>query len=558
VFIFLFVALKSNTDVVTVAEGWSQQNVDVQNCGFEVPPEGKNKTCNYPYSKWTTKVTPWTQLGANFDGRWSGHPFAKLFLATENEGGQKIIDMFKLWVQNVGTIEGGTSNFFNTSTFVVGNGTNSELTSYLKSKEYGAPFSSNSPECVAAIVFNKMDFENAQFEYSIRLNTTSENPTFRAPRSDLRPTSGVQQAILWSSSSPNPRYIQKSFMTLQQLVDSFIIDVADGKMYKGFSSLTYANISNSEMFQPFGATFIPFPTRGYQWDEFFDYVTEVFSLAFILMYLYPVAKVLSVLVREKESRMNEMLKMMGVAEEFIILSWYVTYAFFFLGLALLVAIGGTVILPNSSFGMIFLLFFLFGIGSMAFCFAASTCFWKSKTAFLVGDIMYFMGYFLYYFVRSESIDPKPFLPLLFPQVAFALSIQITARLESAGAGASFESANEPIDGFTLSYGIFMLVVDFILWTLVGWYLSKVIPQEFGTSRPFYFMFMRTNSENQGQVDTDSSLPSLPSYEKVESSLQVGISIRNLRKTFDTPGGVKVAVKGMNLGKFQSEIENGKN
>ena len=37
----------------------------------------------------------------------------------------------------------------------------------------------------------------------------------------------------------------------------------------------------------------------------------------------------------------------------------------------------------------------------------------------------------------------------------------------------------------------LLLFDTFLWTLLGWYLEKVVPKEFGVVQPFYFPFTRT-------------------------------------------------------------------
>jgi hypothetical protein len=36
----------------------------------------------------------------------------------------------------------------------------------------------------------------------------------------------------------------------------------------------------------------------------------------------------------------------------------------------------------------------------------------------------------------------------------------------------------------------MFIVDILLYLVIGFYLDKVLPKEFGTPEPFYFLFTR--------------------------------------------------------------------
>jgi hypothetical protein len=165
-------------------------------------------------------------------------------------------------------------------------------------------------------------------------------------------------------------------MTLQILVDSWLISSAGGEgagsRFAGSDYFAEPGESgiiglDSEVFQPYGHIMVPFPVAGYQWDEFFFYVSQLIPLVFVIAYLYPVAKILEGLVREKETRMDEMLKMMGVSDKMIVGSWYITYGAFFFILAFVITIFSRGMLPTSSADaggfsiFVFSVFFLFGM-----------------------------------------------------------------------------------------------------------------------------------------------------------------------------------------------------
>ncbi|KAJ0400796.1 hypothetical protein ATCC90586_008083 [Pythium insidiosum] len=74
-----------------------------------------------------------------------------------------------------------------------------------------------------------------------------------------------------------------------------------------------------------GGAVAPFPIESYVSSRFYDDVKEDFALIFILAYLYCVSRILVVLIQEKESRLREYMKILGVKENAIIVSWYITY-----------------------------------------------------------------------------------------------------------------------------------------------------------------------------------------------------------------------------------------
>jgi ATP-binding cassette subfamily A (ABC1) protein 1 len=74
--------------------------------------------------------------------------------------------------------------------------------------------------------------------------------------------------------------------------------------------------------QPYlGASVAPFPIHGYTSSPFYDDVKNVFAIVFILAYLYAISRILVVFIYEKESRMREFMKILGINEKAIFISW---------------------------------------------------------------------------------------------------------------------------------------------------------------------------------------------------------------------------------------------
>ncbi len=46
------------------------------------------------------------------------------------------------------------------------------------------------------------------------------------------------------------------------------------------------------------------------------------------------------------------------------------------------------------------------------------------------------------------------------------------------------------DNYSVSNMFNMFVLDFLIYLFLGFYLENVLPQEFGTPKPFYFLFTK--------------------------------------------------------------------
>ncbi|CAE7280530.1 ABCA1, partial [Symbiodinium sp. KB8] len=131
---------------------------------------------------------------------------------------------------------------------------------------------------------------------------------------------------------------------------------------------------------------IPFPTIAYLDDPFATFVSAVFGLFFVLVFIWPLTRIIKSLVEEykeyvvagfdvhrrtnckdKEARINEVMKMMGMPAEAITFGWYLTYGILWLIPAALMTIicWGTVFQHSNKF-VVFLFFWLFGMCARIF------------------------------------------------------------------------------------------------------------------------------------------------------------------------------------------------
>lgn len=153
-------------------------------------------------------------------------------------------------------------------------------------------------------------------------------------------------------------------------------------------------IGPGESFAPQTVEFAPFPITAYSDNAFYTTVTQVFSFFFTIVFLFPVSRLIRGLVAEKETRIREGMRMMGLSDAALNGSWFATYAILYVVIGAAIAI----VSHNNMFkatagGFTFLLFTLYGFSTIAYCYLVSVFFSHAKTASTLG-VMLFLGGFL--------------------------------------------------------------------------------------------------------------------------------------------------------------------
>ncbi|GLD97436.1 hypothetical protein PINS_up006120 [Pythium insidiosum] len=331
--------------------------------------------------------------------------------------------------------------------------------------------------------------------------------------------------------------------------------------------------------QPYlGGAVAPFPIETYVSSPFYDQVKDVFALVFILAYLYCVSRILVVFIQEKESRLREYMKILGVKEKAIIISWYITYGTILLVGTFFQALAGLIgLFANSSVFIIFLFFFLFSLSVLSFGFLVSTIFSKARVGAFSGMVLFFLMYFVSTIFTPQTSERSKSIGCLLSPVALSQGVRVLANLESTGQGIAFSNINVLSDNFRFSTALLFFLIDTVLYTLLGLYFEKVIPKEYGTTLKWYFpvspsywrgrrmqkaararsdfAILGQESPNAADVIMDVNPVVEPVGADLREQEQNGnaLSVQRLRKVFPVPGGEKVAVKGLNLVMYKDQI-----
>ncbi|XP_073045871.1 ABC transporter A family member 1 isoform X1 [Primulina eburnea] len=365
-----------------------------------------------------------------------------------------------------------------------------ELETYIRSDLYGADDqvkNTTNPKIKGAIVFH--DQGPNVFDYSIRLNHTWAFSGFPDVKS-IMDVNGpyVNDLELGVNTIPILQYSFSGFLTLQQVLDSFIIYVEQQRLANidtnnlvlpSESPLSHMLLIPWTQFSPSNIRLVPFPTRAYTDDEFQSIVKKVMGVLYLLGFLYPISQLISYSVFEKEQKIKEGLYMMGLKDEMFHLSWFLTYALQFgvsSGVITLCTMG--TLFKYSDKTLVFAYFFSFGLSSITLSFLISTFFTRAKTAIAVGTLSFLGAFFPYYTVNDEAVSMilKVMASFLSP-TAFALGSINFADYERAQVGLRWSNIWRDSSGVCFLVCLVMMLVDTFLYGAVGLCLDKVLHRE---------------------------------------------------------------------------------
>ena len=151
---------------------------------------------------------------------------------------------------------------------------------------------------------------------------------------------------------------------------------------------------------------MPYPC--YNRNLFVSSLQFVLPLTMLFCWLFPIAMTTRAVVREKEVRLKEYMKMMGVGEGLLRLSWFLN-SFFTLelsvvGIVLILRFGG--ILPTTDPTIMLAYLTVYALSMLSYSFLVSVFFSNANLAACVAALSYFMVFFAHLpiipYIRSLS------------------------------------------------------------------------------------------------------------------------------------------------------------
>ena len=268
---------------------------------------------------------------------------------------------------------------------------------------------------------------------------------------------------------------QRGFVYLQNLAANIILQEETGNNNAQIALMT-----------------LPENPTGTKSDAFAQFLGSLLPLFILLMYIPPVYNTTFLIVREKESRTKESMRMMGMSDWPYWLSWFFYYTCINSVLTFIawMIIIWTVISSSNPF-IIWLYMWLYGEAIFGLIVFLQSFFNTSKYAGIVASLGYFFGQLADVPVQSATAPYglKLFFSI-FPQVAMQQNAVLFAAFEGAFTGVQFDSLFQTVDNFSFGAGLIMLILGFWFWTLLGLYLDAVLPKTYGDRLPAFFCCTR--------------------------------------------------------------------
>ena len=107
-------------------------------------------------------------------------------------------------------------------------------------------------------------------------------------------------------------------------------------------------------------------------------------------------------------------------------------------------------------------------------------------------MIYFMGVIVNRSVTGDDVyRSSKMLASIFPQVCLMQGSNIFANYEATGVGLGSSTADVEYIGYSFRSALWMMFASFLIFTLLGLYMDKVIPQPFGKRLHPCFCFQKS-------------------------------------------------------------------
>ncbi|XP_055460812.1 phospholipid-transporting ATPase ABCA3 [Psammomys obesus] len=365
-------------------------------------------------------------------------------------------------------------------------------------------------------------------------------------------------------SSPDggePGYIHEGFLAVQHAVDKAIMHY-------------HANASAHQLFQKLMVITKRFPFPPYISDPFLIAIQYQLPLLLMLSVTYTSLTIIRAVVQEKEKKLKEYMRMMGLSSWLHWSAWFLMFFLFFLIVVSFMTLLFCVkvkkdiaVLSNSDPSLVLAFLVCFAISSISFSFMVSTFFSKANIAAAVGGFLYFFTYTPYFFVAPRynwmTLSQK-LLSCLLSNVAMAMGAQLIGKFEAKGTGIQWRDLLTPVnvdDDFCFGQVLGMLLLDSVLYGLVTWYVEAVFPGQFGVPQPWYFFLMPSywcgsprTVVGKEEEDSDPEKALRTEYFEAEpEDLVAGIKIKHLSKVFQVGNKDKMGIRDLNLNLYEGQI-----
>ncbi|KAM9392247.1 phospholipid-transporting ATPase ABCA3 [Pholidichthys leucotaenia] len=456
---------------------------------------------------------------------------------------------------------------------MVGFDTEEEFENYVRNNP-------SSSEVLAAVVFDHPVTNNdeplpLQVSYRLRFPFTPRNAPTKE-RSELNPNSDLD----WHTFSlfplfllPGPReqhdnkggtpgYYREGFLAVQHQVDLAIM--------RNFKRTVALHLPG-----PIRVVLSRFPYPPFIYDIFILAIQNQLPLMLVLSFTYTALNIVRAVVQEKERKLKEYMRMMGLSNWLHWSAWFLMFflflsiSVFFVTLLLCIRVSPNgAVLTSSDPSLVFVFLLCFTVASINFSFMISAFFSRANVGAAAGGFIYFLSYLPYLFLwpRYDILShSQKVSACLISNVAMAMGAQLIGMFEGKGTGIQWTNLFDSVtvdDDFSMGQVMVLLLFDAVLYGLVAWYIEAVFPGEYGVPLPSYFFLLPSYwcsspritlvNEKEEEEDPEKAMKG-EFFEDEPAGVVSGIKIKHLAKEFKMGNKTKQAVRDLTLNMFEGQI-----
>ncbi|XP_053122131.1 ATP-binding cassette sub-family A member 13 [Hemicordylus capensis] len=415
---------------------------------------------------------------------------------------------------------------------------------------------------LASIIFNtsshKRDRANVVNEFPKHISYTIRTSVLYSMRTDL-----IKNPV-WKSHPQNLpangfKY-NHIFIPLQDMIERAIISV-----HTGVDTLD-TGIQVQAM---------PYPCHTN--DLFLNNIGFFFPLIMMLTWMVSVASMVRKLVYEREICLEEYMKTMGVHPGAHFVAWFLEN---FLVLAISSCTLTVILKVSSIFAfsdsfLVFLFFLDFGVSIAMLSYLLSAFFSTANTAALCASLVYmisFLPYIILLVLQNQLSFVNQIVVCFLSTTAFGQGVFLLTLFEGQEIGIHWSNIYQPLTqggSMTFGWACGMILFDSILYFIIGWYFSNIIPGKFGLRRSWYFPFTLSYWKTTCSAGSKKlsylkptmfffnknfpEIGSLPKEDKrcSEEENPVGVVLMSLTKAYSESN--KIAVKDLSLAFYKGQI-----
>ncbi|XP_034045422.1 ATP-binding cassette sub-family A member 3 [Thalassophryne amazonica] len=359
-----------------------------------------------------------------------------------------------------------------------------------------------------------------------------------------------------------PGYYREGFLAVQHAVDRAIMRA-------------YNRSAADSLFASITVLLSRFSYPAYTYDVFILAIQSQLPLVLVLSFTYTALNIVRAVVQEKERKLKEYMRMMGLSNWLHWSAWFLMFflflsvSVFFVTLLLCIHVSSNgAVLTYSDPTLVFVFLLVFAVATINFSFMISAFFSRANVGAAAGGFIYFLSYLPYLFLwpRYDLLShSQKVSACLISNVAMAMGAQLIGMYEGKGIGIQWSNLFESVtvdDDFTLAQVLTLLLFDALLYGLVAWYMEAVFPGEYGVPLPYYFFVlpsywcssprMALVKEKEEEEDAEKALKG-EFIEEEPAGLVSGIKIKHLAKEFKVGNQTRQAVQDLTMNMFEGQI-----